>query len=133
MVVWRSVTTDSHVLNLIGQTRWWAKDVALKKVFGIFNSPSGSLFITIIKALLSVSSSNKDLNSDTRSTAAALLKSLAKYETILTLQLYLKIFSHTTSLSRYLQTEGMYALQAQCIVDSTVEVLKKSQETLKMY
>lgn len=112
MDVWRSVTTDGRVLNLIGQTRWWAKDVALKKVFRVFNDPSGSLFITIVKVLLSVLSSNDDFNSDTRSTAATLLKSLVKYETILTAQLYLKIFSHTTSLSKYLQTGGMYVLQA---------------------
>jgi hypothetical protein len=131
MDVWRSVTTDSRVLNLIGQTRWWTKDVALKKVFGIFNDPSGSLFIIIVKVLLSVSSSNEDFNSDTRSTAAALLKSLVKNETILTEQLYLKIFNHTTSLSKYLQTEGMYVLQAQYMVDLTVEVLKKESRNFK--
>lgn len=47
------------------------------------------------------------------------------YEIVLTAQLYLKIFSPTTSLSKYLQTDGMYVLKIQYIVDSTVEVLKK--------
>lgn len=53
------------------------------------------------------------------------MKALVKYETILTAQLYLKIFSRTTSLSKYLQTEGMYLLQAPNLIDSTVDVLKK--------
>lgn len=108
MDVWRSVSTDSRVLNLIGQTRWWAKDVALKNIFGLFNDPSDSLYITVLNVLLIVSSNNEDFNSDTRSTANSLLKALMKYETVMTDQLFLKIFSRTTSLSKYLQKECTY-------------------------
>lgn len=131
MDVWRSVSTDNRVLNLIGQTRWWAKDVALKKIFGLFNDPSNSLYITVLNVLLIVSSNNENFNSDTRSTANSLLKALMKYETVMTAQLFLKIFSRTTPLSKYLQTEGMYILQAQLMTDSTVEELKKEARNFK--
>jgi len=33
MDIWREISSDCRVLNLIGQTRWWAKDAALQKVF----------------------------------------------------------------------------------------------------
>ncbi|KAL4104838.1 hypothetical protein QTP88_020114 [Uroleucon formosanum] len=55
----------------------------------------------------------------------SLLQSLTKFETILTAQLYLKIFQRTTPLSKYLQTDGMFILQAQQMVSSTLEFLKK--------
>lgn len=74
MDVWRSVSTDRRVLNLIGQTRWWAKDVTLKKMFVLFNEPSESLYITVINVLLIVLSNTEDFNRDTRSSADLLLK-----------------------------------------------------------
>jgi len=55
----------------------------------------------------------------------SLLQSLTKFETMLTAQLYLKIFQRTTPLSKYLQTDGMFILQAQQMVSSTLEFLKK--------
>lgn len=64
MDVWRNVTTDNHVLNLIGETRWCAKDVALKKFFGAFNDPIDSLFITIIRSFNLIIKNIETFNSD---------------------------------------------------------------------
>lgn len=125
MDLWRDLSSDTRVLNLIGQTRWWSKDAALKKMFGSFNEPSHSLYITVIKIFSIISSNNEDFNNDCRCTAMSLLQSLTKFETILTAQLYLKIFQRTTPLSKYLQTDGMFILQAQQMVSSTLEFLKK--------
>ncbi|KAL4089495.1 hypothetical protein QTP88_024521 [Uroleucon formosanum] len=122
---WRDLLSDSRVLNLIGQTRWWSKDAALKKMFGLFHEPSHSLYITVINIFSIISSNNEDFNSDCRCTAMSLLQSLTKFETILTAQLLLQIFQRTTPLSKYLQTDGMFILQAQQMISSTLEFLKK--------
>ncbi|KAL4120273.1 hypothetical protein QTP88_012995 [Uroleucon formosanum] len=113
MDLWCDLSSDSRVLNLIGQTRWWAKDAALKKMFGSFHEPSHSLYITVIKFFSFISSNNEDFNNDCGCTAMSLLQSLTKFKTILTAQLYLKIFQRITPLSKYLQTDGMFILQAQ--------------------
>jgi len=59
------------------------------------------------------------------------MQSLTKFQTILTAQLYLKIFQRTTPLSKYLQTDGMFILQAQQIFSSTLEFLKKEARNFK--
>lgn len=67
----------------------------------------------------------------TRCTAASLLQSLIKFETVLTAQLYLKIFKQTTPLAKYLQTKGMHIVQAQQMVESTVIFLKREARNFK--
>ena len=46
---WEETSTNRchRRLSPIGQTRWWAKDAALKKVFGCFVSPDGALDVDI--------------------------------------------------------------------------------------
>ena len=46
-------------LGTIGETRWWSKYSALRKVFGSYNNPSGALFMDIIKSLTAILSSDK--------------------------------------------------------------------------
>ena len=110
-------------LNLIGETRWWAKESALKKVFGNFDDPNSSLFIELICTLQELASSDA-FNAKIRDTAQTLLDKFIKFETVVTAKLYLKIFQHTGSLSNYLQTTGMDARQAYRNVDCTVKLLK---------
>ncbi|KAI4818096.1 hypothetical protein KUCAC02_011459 [Chaenocephalus aceratus] len=51
-------------------------------------------------------------------------ESLLKYETILTAQIFLRIFEHTSPLSKYLQTAGLDILSAHRMVASTQDTLK---------
>lgn len=110
-------------LHVIGETRWWAKESALKKVFGNFDEPNSSIFIKLICALQEIASSGS-FNAKVRDTAQTLLDKFLKFETIVTAKLYLRIFQYTGSLSQYLQTNGMDVLQAYRNVDCTVKLLK---------
>lgn len=125
MDMWRDVTKDERVLNLIGETRWWAEDSALKKVFGLFKGPQNSLYVTIMTAFSIIDSNPLEFSSKARSTARNLMHSLLTYETIITAQLFSKIFQSTTPLSKYLQTKGMHFLCAQQMVDATRKTLEK--------
>lgn len=131
MDVWRHVTTDSRVLNLIGETRWWAKDVALKKFFGIFNDTSNSLFTNIIQVFQLIVENTEHFNNDARYKATTYLNSLTNFETIITAQLFLKIFQSTTPLSKYLQTSGMCILQAKSMINTTLKTLKSESRNFE--
>lgn len=41
-------------LSPIGETRWWVKDVALKKVFVFFGDPQNALFVDVILSLTAI-------------------------------------------------------------------------------
>jgi len=55
----------------------------------------------------------------------SLLDKLIKFETVLTGQMYLKLFEFTSLLSKYLQTNGMDVIQTHWMVLKTNEELKK--------
>ncbi|KAJ8369227.1 hypothetical protein SKAU_G00092550 [Synaphobranchus kaupii] len=57
--------------------------------------------------------------------ARGYLEALLRYETILTAQVFLRIFEQTSPVSKYLQTSGMDILTAQCLVMGTKESLRK--------
>jgi hypothetical protein len=78
---------------------------------------------------LSKISSKKSFAPDIRIKASNLLKALLKYETILIAHIFMKIFSITSLLSRYLQTSGLDILKYIQIVEvSLIELKKKSKE-----
>jgi hypothetical protein len=87
-----------------------AKDVALKKYFGVFNDPSSSLFAIIIQAFQIIVQNTEHFNNDARYKYTTYLNSLTNFETIITATLFLKIFQSTTPFSKYLQTSGMCIL-----------------------
>ena len=113
-------------LGTIDETRWWSKDSALRKVFGSYNNPSGALFMDIINSLTAILSSNK-IKAVAKAKVKGFIESLLKFETILTAQVYLRIFSFTTPLSKYLQTVQLDLLTAQRMVDK----LLKNMHTLR--
>lgn len=95
---WNDILTKMK-LNLIGETRWWAKEVALKKMFGLFgtNNFNGILFKNLIQVMKTIKDS---VQNDSESRAkAGFIENFIKYETILTATVFLKIFSITGSLS----------------------------------
>lgn len=126
MSTWEQVSEDPRHRRLspIGETRWWAKDDALRKVFGAFGNPQRGLFVDLIVTLTSMGE-DTSLKPTARVKAEAYKESLLKYETILTAQVFLRIFEHTSPLSKYMQTKGMDILTVQRLVVGTQESLKK--------
>ncbi|KAL4096836.1 hypothetical protein QTP88_021719 [Uroleucon formosanum] len=110
MDIWLEKCSNKR-LGTIGQTRWWAKDIALSKIFGHFNEQENSLYIELITTLEEIYTYS-NIKSDIRYKSKGLLESLCKYETILTAQTFLRIFKYITHLSKYLQTRGLDLLQA---------------------
>lgn len=98
-------------ISVIGETRWWAKDRCLTKVFGSYGHPEESLFTDIIQTLNEIYISDR-FAQDTRFKAKTYRDSLLEYETVLTAHIYLQIFASTTPVSLYLQTKGMHVIQA---------------------
>lgn len=122
MDIWLEKCSNKR-LGTIGQTRWWAKDIALSKIFGHFNEQDSSLYIELITTLEEIYT-DSNIKSDIRYKSKGLLESLCKYETILTAQTFLRIFKHTTHLSKNLQTLGLDLLQAHRMVTNTISSIK---------
>ena len=92
----------------------------MKKVFGSFNNPSEALIVDVIIALNAIQCADH-VTPAVKAKANGYLDSLLKFETILTAQVYLQVFSHTTPLSKYLQTVQLDLLTAQRMVDNLLE------------
>lgn len=122
MAKWEEISKYKNI-SIIGETRWWAKDRSLTKVFGVFSNPDYALFVDIIETFLHIYN-NSNFQSDIRFRAKTLLDNLLKFETIITAQIFLQIFSSTTSLSLYLQTKGMKMIQTYKIVETTIQTLQ---------
>lgn len=70
------------------------------------------------------SSETLNLEADIRQKSKSLKESLLKYETVLTAQLYLRIFSITGPISKYLQTEGIDYLKCHQMITNSILLLK---------
>lgn len=108
MKLWEETSEDRRHrrLDVIGETRWWAKDEALRKVFGSFAKPDRALYTDVVITMERI---EKDvtIKPAIRSKAQGYKDALLKYETILTAEVFLRIFEQTSPLSKYLQTSGM--------------------------
>ncbi|KAJ3595631.1 hypothetical protein NHX12_004934 [Muraenolepis orangiensis] len=126
MNLWEKESQDKRHRRIapIGATRWWAKNDALKKVYGSFGKPQDSLYVDVLFTLMSIQE-QKTAKSNIRTKARGYKEGLLRYETILMAQIFLRIFEQTSPLSQYLQTEGMDILSAHRMVMSTQEALKK--------
>jgi hypothetical protein len=102
MNIWSQHFTTLKRLGTIGETRWWSKDAALK-VFGSFNNPTGALFMEVITTLNAILVAD-EIQAAVKAKVKGYIDSLLKFETILTAQVYLQVFSRTRALSKYLQT-----------------------------
>lgn len=126
MHLWEETTEDKRHrrLGVIGETRWWAKDEALKKVFGGFAKPDQALYTDVI---ITMEKTEKDMTIKPaiRSKAQGYKDALLRYETILTAEIYLRIFENTSPLSKYLQTSGIDFVTAQHLVTGTEDNLRK--------
>ena len=82
-------------MGTIGETRWWSKDTTLKKVFVSFDYPAGVLFMEVITTLNAILVADQ-IQAAVKVKVKGYIDSLLKFETILTAQAYLQVFSHTT-------------------------------------
>lgn len=132
MNVWeqRSQDTRHRRLSTIGVTRWWAKDVALKRIFGSFGKPDQALYIDVLMTL-SVFQGQTNLKTAVRVKARGFLEALMRYDTVLTAQLFLRIFEVTTPLSKYLQSSGLDILTAHRMVMATQDTMKNMARDYK--
>ena len=104
MDVWeKSQDTRHRRLSPIGETRWWAKDSALKKVFGSFGKPDQGLYVEVLLTLSAIQGQAK-MKTTVQVKAAGFTEALLRYESILTAQIFLRIFENTSPLSRYLDS-----------------------------
>ncbi|KAL1250914.1 hypothetical protein QQF64_018710 [Cirrhinus molitorella] len=100
-----------------------AKDEALRKVFGKFAKPDNALYRDLVITMEKI---EKDVTMTPviRSKAQGYKAALRKYETILTAEIFLRIFEQTIPLSKYVQTSGMDVASAQHLVTGTEESLR---------
>ena len=113
-------------LQTIGETRWWAKDAALSKVFGSGTTFDKCLYVDVLLSLQAIEESTST-SAELRAKARSYKESLLKFETIMTAFLFLKIFQITSPLSKYLQSEGMDLLKAHQLVMGTLGSLAEIQ------
>ena len=107
-------------LGNIGETRRWSNDASLKNVFGLFNNPTGVLFMEVITTLNAVLVADH-MQTPVKAKVKGYIDNLPKFETILTAQVYLKVFFHTTTLSKCLQTVQLDLLSGHRMVDKLLE------------
>lgn len=93
-------------------------------VFSAFGNSESGLFVALI---VTISGMGEDaiLKPTARVKAEAFREPLRKYETILTAQVLLRTFEHTSTLSKYMQTKGMDILTVQRLVMGTQKSLRK--------
>lgn len=89
MKLWEETSEDRRHrrLDVIGETRWWAKDEALRKVFGSFAKPDRALYTDVVITMERI---EKDvtIKPAIRSKAQGYKDALLKYETILTAEVF---------------------------------------------
>lgn len=124
--VWEEMTHNTHhrCLSFVGEMRWWAKDAALGKMFGSFGAPENSLYVDLVMTLTTITEKDK-MKPSVRVRAKAYMEALLKYETVLTAQIFLRIFELMSPLSKYLQTTGMNIVTAHRLGTGTQENLRK--------
>lgn len=125
MNIWNTFNNDNRrkKLNTIGETRWWAKDAILRKVFGNIGKPNDGLYIELILTLQYIATTIK-FQPNVRIKAKSFLDSLIKFETILTAKLFLQIYDITTPISKYLQERSIDFIKAHSMVMNAIKLLK---------
>lgn len=71
------------------------------------------------------------MKSSVRAKAKTYIETLLRYEVILAAQIFLRIFQHTSPLSKYLQTHEMDLLTAQRLVEGAEDSLKNMSGILR--
>ncbi|XP_034051779.1 uncharacterized protein LOC117532559 [Gymnodraco acuticeps] len=125
MNIWEKESKDPRHRRLapIGEIRWWSKDVAVTKVFGSFGKPDNALYVDVLHTLSAIQH-GQTINATARVNARGYITLLLRYETILTAQIFLRIFQVTSPVSKYLQKSGMDILTAHRMIVAAETQLK---------
>ena len=107
-------------------TRWWLKDAALRKVFGGFTDPGEALYIDVLLSLHCIPGQDS-AQPLVKTRAKGFYENLTEFETVLTAKIYLKLFEHTTPLSKYLQTVQLDLITVHCMVTE----LRENVQTMR--
>ncbi|KAL4088595.1 hypothetical protein QTP88_023684 [Uroleucon formosanum] len=106
MNLWKELSEKDNIhkrLQAICETRWTAKETAIKRLFGTYNSLDDNGMLSDLLLVLTKIVQNPNLNPDVRSKASNFISSFIKYETILVAHMYMKIFQITGPLSSALE------------------------------
>uniref|UniRef100_A0A6P7FLD5 Uncharacterized protein LOC114330583 n=1 Tax=Diabrotica virgifera virgifera TaxID=50390 RepID=A0A6P7FLD5_DIAVI len=122
----------AHILNLV-LTDIFKSHIKAASFFSLLNciaaffkEPNKALYVDLIDILNTIENSQK-IKPDARATAANYKAQLLKYENILIGHIFLKLFSITGPLSRYIQTTGLDLLKCNFMVNDSILSLKKMQ------
>lgn len=101
MHLWEKVSEDRRNRRLapIGETRWLAKDQALSKVFGLFGKPEHALFTGLVITMKRIEEDDT-MKPAVRFKTRGHVEALVRYETILTAQIFLRIFEVSPNIFR---------------------------------
>jgi hypothetical protein len=77
---WETISKYKFI-SAIGETRWWAKDRCVSKIFESFHNPKEALFVDIVQTLDEIYNT-PNFTSDVRFKAKVYIDSLLKFETI---------------------------------------------------
>ncbi|XP_065321250.1 zinc finger MYM-type protein 1-like [Gordionus sp. m RMFG-2023] len=119
-------------LQKIDETRWWAREKALKWIYG-----KESLLPITISALRFIID-NKSFEAKTSSEAQSLIDNLCKFKTFSTAVIYLEIFEIMGPLSLYLQTKNLDILSAWKMIEdakssvSSITITSIQNKAIKM-
>lgn len=96
MQKWDKMSQDKHHRRLC-PTRWWAKDRALRKVFGCFGNLQGASFFEVLMTLHTIVD-ERTQQPTVRAKAKRFIEGFSRYETVLTAQMFFCIFEQTSPL-----------------------------------
>ena len=82
-------------------------------MFGCLRNPQEDLFFDGLMTLDTILQDAR-LKPTVRTKAKGFIEALLKYETVLTAQIFLQIFKHTSPLSKYLQANGKLQEKEDC-------------------
>lgn len=97
MNIWEESGEDKRHRSLapISETCWWAKHEALKKVLGSFGKPEDALYMDVVLTLSAIQK-QATVKPTVHVMARGYAEALLRYETILTAQIFLRIFALTS-------------------------------------
>jgi len=106
----------------IDQTRWSSRGRALRKLFGSYTDQSSDVYSDLIIFQQVIEA--PDFKGSDRYEAQKLSENVRKFETILMVFTFTRIFDITTPVSDYLQTSCLDIMQAWRMVNKATEIVE---------
>jgi len=111
-------------LERSGQTRWASRGRALRKLFGSYTDQSSEFYSDLLIILQQIIEA-PDFKGSDRYEAQKLSENLRKFETIVMVFTFIRIFDITTPVSDYLQTSDLDIMKAWRMINKDTENVEK--------